>query len=199
MYHTVAGGIKVVLNEKDGIYYEDLGKDANGNQRYGSKIYADFTGVTNLFGRPIATVNGTDESGNAVTVTGMIDMGAFNLATTETDEEILSYMRKYDGDAEATNEYLKAYWGEEYEQNAEIYQIEDVFKGKYHGTGEDYTAEVRAYVSKMINSPAELKGCVVVTEELAELLQLLMDKYTFAGVDDSWTKLCYYYKHLGPN
>ena len=207
MYHTVTGGINVVLNEADGIYYEDLGQDANGNQRYGSKIYADFTGVTNLFGRPIATVNTydengnviKDENGNAVTVTGMIDMGAFNLATTETDEEILSYMRKYDGDVEATNEYLKAYWGEEYEQNAEIYQIEDVFAGKYHGTGEDYTDVIKAYLDDMITSPAERKGCVVVTEELAQLLQLLMDKYTFAGVDNSWTKLCYYYKHLGPN
>jgi hypothetical protein len=24
-----------------------------------------------------------------------------------------------------------------------------------------------------------------------------MDKYTFAGVDNSWAKLCYYYQHLG--
>ena len=45
----------------------------------------------------------------------------------------------------------------------------------------------------------ERKGCVIVTEELAELLQLLVDKYTFAGVDNSWKKLCYYYDYLGPN
>jgi hypothetical protein len=24
-----------------------------------------------------------------------------------------------------------------------------------------------------------------------------MDKYTFAGVDDSWAKVCYYYQHMG--
>ena len=32
---------------------------------------------------------------------------------------------------------------------------------------------------------------------LAELLQTLMDKYTFAGVENSWAKLCYYYQHMG--
>ena len=33
--------------------------------------------------------------------------------------------------------------------------------------------------------------------ELAEMLQALMDKYSFKGVENSWTKLCYYYKHIG--
>ena len=50
----------------------------------------------------------------------------------------------------------------------------------------------------MDTSNTERKGCVVVTEELAEVLQFLMDKYTFKGVDNSWTKLCYYYDYLGP-
>ena len=40
-------------------------------------------------------------------------------------------------------------------------------------------------------------GCMIVTVELAELLQMLMDKYTFEDVDQSWLKLCYYYDHLG--
>ena len=40
-------------------------------------------------------------------------------------------------------------------------------------------------------------GCVVVTKELAEILQKLMDKYTFENVDNSWIKLCYYYDHMG--
>ena len=67
--------------------------------------------------------------------------------------------------------------------------------------GEDLTEEVRSYVSKMINDPAhpETKGCVVVDERLAELLQKLMEKYTFENVDNAWLKLCYYYDRLGPN
>ena len=28
---------------------------------------------------------------------------------------------------------------------------------------------------------------------------MLMEKYTFENVDDSWTKMCYYYQNLGPN
>ena len=35
-------------------------------------------------------------------------------------------------------------------------------------------------------------------EELAKLLQMLVDKYSFSGVENSWTKLCYYYDYLGP-
>ena len=46
------------------------------------------------------------------------------------------------------------------------------------------------------NNP-ELHGCVLVNEELATILQAIMDKFTFEGVDHSWTKLCYYYKHIG--
>ena len=49
MFHLIAGGVEVVLGE-DGIYYEDLGKDENGVQRCGSPMYADFTGITGLFG-----------------------------------------------------------------------------------------------------------------------------------------------------
>ena len=58
MYETISGGIKVVLGD-DGYYYHDLGKDADGKQIYGSKIYADFTGLT-VMSHPIAsvTVNG---------------------------------------------------------------------------------------------------------------------------------------------
>jgi hypothetical protein len=37
----------------------------------------------------------------------------------------------------------------------------------------------------------------MVDAELAELLQMLMDKYTLQGVKDSWVKVCFYYQHLG--
>ena len=72
--------------------------------------------------------------------------------------------------------------------------------GKYHGKGQDLTAEIRAYLDKKIpasDENPELEGCVAVDARLAELLQTLMDKYTFAGVEDSWAKVCYYYLHLG--
>ena len=74
-----------------------------------------------------------------------------------------------------------------------------MYEGKYHGKGEDMTAEVEGYLSKLISSNDERNGCIKVDARLAEILQMLMEKYTFENVDDSWIKLCYYYDTIGPN
>ena len=200
MYHTIHGGIDAVLGE-DGIYYHDLG-----NGKKGSKIYVDFTGITGIFSSPITTVNAynpdgslkKDEDGNVVKIKGMIELGGFDFSKTEEDLYVIGILKKFDGDQEKAIAYLKSEWGEDYEANAAEYKIDDVFAGKYHGQGGDKTEAIKAYMSKMITSGPEAEiGCVVVTEELAEILQLLMDKYTFAGVEQSWLKLCYYYDYLG--
>ena len=52
--------------------------------------------------------------------------------------------------------------------------------------------------SVKLETSGERAGCVVVTKELAEILQMVMEKYTFENVDHAWTKLCYYYDYLGP-
>ena len=201
MYHTIHGGIDAVLGE-DGVYYHDLG-----GGKKGSKIYVDFTGITGTFSSPITTVNAynedgslkNDEDGNVVKIKGMIELGGFDFSKTEYDLYVIGILNKFDGDQEKTINYLKSEWGEEYEAYAAEYKLDDVFAGKYHGVGGDKTAEIQTYISKMITSGPEVEnGCVVVTEELAEILQLLMDKYTFEGVDQSWLKLCYYYDYLGP-
>lgn len=207
MYALIAGGIDVVLGE-DGYYYEDLGLDEKGNQRYGSLLYCDFTGLTSVFSNPIATVpaynsDGTpmvDAAGNPMYVNGMIDMGGFDFSKTEYDLYVLSYLNKFGGDVEATDAHLRELWGQDYDTYAETYRLEDVYEGIYHGSGPDLTEEMRGYLGKVITTgSAEKHGCVVVDERLAEILQLLMDKYTFSGVEHSWTKLCYYYDHLGPH
>lgn len=185
MYHTIAGGIDVVLGE-DGIYYHDLG-----DGKKGSKLYADFTGLTAIFDAPIATVGD---------VRGMIDKGAFDFSKNEDDMYVLGYLNKNEGDVEATLKELKALWGEEYDTYAALYQVDEVLAGKYHGEGGDLTEEIKTYLDDIITAgPQERQGCVVVTERLAQILQLLMDKYTFRNVDHTWTKLCYYYDYLGPN
>ena len=192
IYYTIAGGIDVIL--KDGKYYEDLGADGTG-----SLLYVDFTGITPIFDAPISTVTTKDSSGKTITVKGLIDKGAFDFSKTEDDLYILNVMELNNNDEAATIDYLKNLWGENYEANAADYQIEDVFAGKYHGEGEDLTEEIKTYLDDIIKSGSEEKiGCVVVTERLAEILQMLMDKYTFKNVDHSWTKLCYYYDYLGP-
>ena len=108
-------------------------------------------------------------------------------------------LEKFDGDEAAAENYLKEQWGETFDTNVELYQMEEVFAGRYHGKGEDLTDEISAYLNKIITSgKPELIGCIPVDENLARLLQQVMDKYTFENVEDSWTKLCYYYDHLGP-
>lgn len=172
MYDIIAGGIDVEL--KNGKYYDT---------EDGSLVYADFTGVTNLFSNSIIE---------------MIAMGGFDFSKSETDGEILAYLKQNDNDVDKTEEYLKKLWGDDYEANAEIYQLEDIFAGRYHGDGEDLTDEISSYLNKMDKSGSERDGCVEVDERLAEILQMLMDKYTFDDVENSWLKLCYYYDYLGP-
>lgn len=195
MYYTISGGIDVVLKD-DGYYYQDLGLDDKGQQIYGSMIYADFQGITNVFDTPIATVETTNSKGEPVTIKGMIDKGAFDFSKDENDMYILAFMSDHDNDPEATDDYLRELWGADYDAYAEVYRLDDVYAGRYHGAGDDLTEEMRAYVELIEASPVERAGCVPVDERLAEILQLLMDKYTFEGVENSWLKVCYYYDNL---
>ncbi len=200
MYHLINGATIDIMLGSDGIYYQDLG-----NGKKGSKIYCDFTGTNGLFDTPVATTQAYDENGKlvykdgkAVMITGMIDKGGFDFSKTEDDQFVLGYLRLNDNDPDKTREYLKDLWGEEYDNYAASYNLEEVLAGKYHGTGPDLTEEMRAYAKKIITTGSEeLRGCVVVDERLAEILQLLMDKFTFANVDDSWVKMCYYYDSMG--
>lgn len=172
----LSGGIKIAMGD-DG-YYHELRADGS----LGSVIYADFVGLTAVFSHSVEE---------------MIGRGAFNFAVTESDQEILNYMALY---GDGTREKLKEIWGEEFEELAEIYKLDEVLEGKTHGRGPDLTADITAYLEKKIPASEdhpELEGCVPVDARLAELLQTLMDKYTFAGVDYSWAKLCYYYQHMG--
>ncbi len=174
MYDIITGGITPVLKE-DGYYYDEAD---------GSKIYVDFEGLTTVFSQSIKQ---------------MIEMGGFDFSKSETDGEILAYLKQNGNDIDKTKDYLKKLWGEEYDQNAEIYQIDDIFEGRYHGTGKDYTEEIRGYASKILRNGGETEGCVPVDERLAELLQMLMSKYTFEDVENAWLKVCYYYDYLGAN
>lgn len=182
MYHTISGGIDVVLGD-DGYYYHDLG-----NGKKGSKIYADFIGTT-IFDDTIASYG---------TYKGLIDKGAFDFTKDEGDQIVLTAMAQNDNDPDKTTEWLKEYWAEHFESYYELYQVDDVYNGIYHGEGKDMTEVARKYLNKMITGgKEELEGCVAVNEELAEILQMLMDKFTFEGVENSWLKLCYYYDYMG--
>lgn len=122
---------------------------------------------------------------------------------SENDQFILDKYTEFEAQyGDSWRDGFKALWGASYEAKYIEYKVEEVINGNYHGESYDLTERVKVYIDKMIteedypNNP-ELYGCVVVDKELAELLQALMDKFTFEGVDHSWTKLCYYYLHIG--
>ena len=175
---TVAGGIDVALGA-DGYYHELL---ADGS--LGSIVYADFKYTTGMFSHSISK---------------MIEMDGFNFLYSETDKMVLAKLEELGGDTEACLAYYSELWGESYDEWNAVYKLEEVFAGKYHGAGQNYTDEITAYLEKMIPASdeyPELEGCVAVDARLAEILQALMDEYTFKGVEHSWTKLCYYYKNV---
>ena len=165
----IAGGVKVKLNEEDGYYYNVLPDGTMGT----SKIYVDFTMYTSIF-----AYNNLEE---------LIAKGSFDFSRSEGD-----HYGKY------TDAELREMWGDDFEANYEFFKIAEVRAGITHGDGEDMTAKITEYHDQMITEgDMELRGCVAVNAELAEILQLLMDKYTFKNVENSWVKLCYYHEYIG--
>ncbi|MGM9643339.1 MAG: peroxiredoxin family protein [Eubacteriales bacterium] len=172
---TIAGGIDVILGE-DG-YYHELRKDGS----IGSVIYADFVMATPIFDKSLTT---------------MANMNAFNFTFTENDLFIRSYMAIYGDDYKNK---LKEAWGDQYEEYYELYKVDEVAAGIFHGKGEDLTELFKEYAKLAVEDAEhpERSGCVPVDARLAQMLQQLMDKYTFEDVDHSWTKVCYYYRYIG--
>ena len=172
---TIAGGINVILGD-DG-YYHELREDGS----IGSILYADFTGYTPIF---------------SDTIINMVNRNAFNFKYTEDDLYILYFYLLY---GDKIKEQLKIEWGEYYDQYYIDYKVDEVIAGIYHGKGDDYSSVIREYAAQAVDNPEhpERSGCVAVDAKLAEILQSLMNKYTFDDVDHSWTKLCYYYKYVG--
>ncbi len=165
----IAGGVKVKLNEDDGYYYNILPDGTMGS----SKIYVDFTMFTSIFAYN--------------SLAQMIEKGSFNFAKSDSDHY-----------ADFTDEQLRQMWGDDFEANFEFHKVAETRAGVYHGDGEDMTAKITEYYNSMITEgDLEIRGCVAVNAELAEILQMLMDKYTFKDVENSWVKLCYYYEYIG--
>ncbi|MBO5261911.1 MAG: redoxin domain-containing protein [Clostridia bacterium] len=159
------------------------------NGELGSIVYADFHFTTNIFGKQ--------------SLETLIEEGAFDMRMTETDREAYVYFKNYY--EEGGKAALRELWGDNFDANWELYKMEDIIKGIYHGNGPDYTEAMRKYLDKLDDGTdgtsteviyPERQGCVPVDKELGVMLQALMDKFTFEGVKDSWTKLCYYYRPL---
>lgn len=179
-YDVEAGGISVTLGN-DGFYHE-LREDGT----EGSVLYVDMVSYSSIF--------------ESQSLFDLIASGSFNFAVTDDDQWILDYYKYFeelDFNGADFESCMQEVWGEEFELKWDELEVDDVLAGYYHGDGEDMTEIMNKYAQQVYTS-GELEGCVPVTEELAECLQMLMDKYTFEGVDHSWTKLCYYYQYMGP-
>lgn len=191
----IHGGINVELGA-DGIW-----REKRNDGRDGSIIYADFTMETPIFNHSLSK---------------MIEMGSFNFGLSEEDQYVLKYLEMSGNDPDLCRAKLREIWGEDYDTYAEIYNVESVLAGNTHGDGKDYTDAISKYLDKIIVEGYNEQldeyieagdariGCVIVTEELSEILQLLMDKYTFmngvapnlTSVENSWLKLCYYSQYF---
>ncbi len=81
----------------------------------------------------------------------------------------------------------------------DIYKMDDVAKGIYHGEGKNMTEAINKYIALMDkgDTAVERQGCVAVTEELAGILSQLFSKYVFDDVQHDWLKFCYYYDQMG--
>ena len=180
MSELVAAGVSAKLGD-DGFYYA-VNKDGS----LGSKFYADFVNTTEIF--------------SSQSILQLIDIGAFDFRLDEIDTEVVRTMKKYtdaDGniDRDACINAIKSYYSDNYELIEG--QVLEALAGKYHGAGDDYTERMREIVAeKLIDEDNETKGCVIIDEELANILQLLMDKYTFKNVETSWRKFCFYYQSI---
>ena len=173
-------GIDVALGT-DGYYHELLSDGTHGSQ-----LYVDMTSPSTIF---------TEQS-----ITELIASGAFDFRLTEDDQWVLDYYDYFESlnfNGADFETCMKDVWGDDFDTYWQEFEVESVLAGNYHGTGADMTEIMRGYAAK-IYTEGELAGCVAVNEELASVLQMLMDKYTFSDVDHSWTKLCYYYDYLGP-
>ncbi len=182
---VIAGGIDVKLGN-DGYYHHVLPDGT-----LGSIVYVDFTLPTNVFtSHPVYH----PEDPYATT---LLTAGAFDFTYSELDEAW--FENGYD---KMTDDELREAWGKQYEDFYKKYKVDDLRNGIYHGLGGDDTERIQWYIdNKLLDDTncddPNLYGCVAVDAELAIILQKLMDTRTFAGVKNSWTKMCYYYLTYG--
>ena len=178
----VAGGREIFLHT-DGLYHE---RRADGS--VGSIVYVEIEGTTELFTDRSIYSMVYDKNGN------LIQNGAFDFSLSEMDHLFAAY---YD---EATGQFDKvAFDAALGEGTYDMYKEEiiDFMLGTHHGTGEDLTAEMAAYIDAMYaayeQTPTERRGCIAVDARLAEILDALTDKYVFDDVEQCWKKLTYCY------
>ncbi len=197
MSDIIAGNYVDVELENDGYYH------VKGSLASDDFIYCDMAYINNITGTTL--LQALSSKYNA------FDFSKDEFGQPMVDEEGYYRVTYFDEENNMIRYYLC------YDKNNEYFQVENIGDNGYTEENgytyvkfsdddldklgfKNYTDYVTEYVnSNMITDEnSELYGCVKVDETFAKVLGLLMDKYTFEGVEYSWVKLCYYYKYLGP-
>lgn len=196
MTQIISGDYVEVELGADGYYH------VKGSKATDDRVYCDIkyvnnitdVSIENLLNKYSAFDFSKDEYGQV-----MFDENGYYLTSfLNDDNELIVYYVCYDADGEEY--YVETIGQDGYtEENGYTYlrfTEEEIAALKK----KDYTEYVKNYLNEHLvtDEESELYGCVLVDEEFADVLQLFMGKYTFAGIDYSWLKLCYYYKYVGP-
>lgn len=213
---TIIRGISIELDQ-NGIY-----REKRDDGRIGSIVYADFTQYTVIFN---GNVFYSDDSNRIDMIDAGAfnfsyseeDLYVLNyLKKVGGDvEKCKADLRLELGDA-----YNAKYTDVDSEGNPYTvtgFAVDEVLAGTYHGKGKDESSAMLEYAKKIIKVGDTITtvsadgktiieeviaegdariGCVAVDAELAKILQQLMDKYTFEGVENSWLKLCCYEQYF---
>lgn len=195
MTDIISGNFVEVKLGTDG-YYHVIGSNATDDL-----VYCDIKYVNNITNTSLEDVlniyNGfdftKDEFGKPI-----FDENGYYLVTTsdENGNMISCYVCE---DADGQQYYVKEIGIDGYtEENGYTY-LKFTEEQIANMKNKDYKEYVTNYIkdNMITDENSELYGCVKVDEEFASVLDLLMGKYTFAGVEQSWLKLCYYYKYVG--
>lgn len=193
MSDIISGNYIDVYLGEDGYYHvkDSLASD--------NLIYCDVEYINNLLGVSLTVAasekyNAFDFSKDEFGQPLYDEDGYFRATAFDDENNMVRYYVCVDANGD---EYyvLTVGEGEYTEENGYTYLMKpDDF------TGTDFTEYVLQYIAnnKITDEESELYGCVKVDEKFASVLWLLMNKYTFAGVENSGLKLCYYYKYVGP-
>ncbi len=141
-------------------------------------------------------------------------MGIYHATASYTDRDLkaLEYAEIYkNGGKDALSEqwsidfdYLTSIpsgYADRYAYLWSFYSMDDVLDPDFigHGTIKDYTERMEYYASLMEPSDNYAsQGCVAVTKELMEILDVTVGKYVFDNALHGWLKFCFYYNDLGP-
>lgn len=194
----VISGNYVDVELVDG-YYQVIGSQAADKH-----VYADIKFINNITGLSLEVClsdkyNSFDFSKNEFGYSICDEEGYWLYTGFNEENEIVQYYMCYLESNEEEIFYVE-------ELDAEGYKIADGYiylqyteEEMENLAGANMTSYVEEYIqaNMITDETSELYGAVKVDEKFALVLQMFMEKYTFEGVEDSWLKLCYYYKHLG--